>query len=266
MIGVARGAALGLLLALLAPLALARELLACGHPSYPPVSWHSQGELVGLAPQVVQQVFGELGHEVRLLALGNWKRCLLEARYGRVDIVVAAYRTHERESWLGFSETALVADPILLFTRRDRPLRFRQWDDLRGLTVGLLLGDSFGDRFDHFAEQYLNIEWVSSGEQNFDKLARGRIDFMPVGLYAWTLQNQRYGYDQLIVQQPGELVTEHYRIGVRRDPQLLALLPQIDRRLRELHVDGSLQRLDEHYSARYRDEPHHMPNLYDSTP
>ncbi len=261
-----RRVALALLLALLTPAALARELLACGHPSYPPVSWHSQGELVGLAPQVVRQLFGELGHEVRLLALGNWKRCLLEARQGRVDIVVAAYRTGEREAWMGFSDAALVADPILLFAHRDQPIRFRHWDELRGLTVGLLLGDSFGERFDRFAERHLNIEWVSSGEQNFIKLARGQIDFMPVGLYAWTLQNQRFGYDQLIVHQPGELVTEHYHIGVRRDPILLALLPRIDRRLRELHADGTLQRLDRHYSARYRGEPHRMPSLYDPTP
>lgn len=261
-----RGAALALLLGLLAPAALARELLACGHPSYPPVSWHSRGELVGLAPQVVRQLFGELGHEVRLLVLGNWKRCLLEARLGHVDIVVAAYRTHEREAWMGFTEAALVADPILLFTRRDRPIRFRDWDDLRGLTVGLLLGDSFGDRFDRFAEHHLNIEWVSSGEQNFIKLAQGRIDFMPVGLYSWTLQNRRFGYDQVIVQQPGELATEHYHIGVRRDPALLALLPRLDQRLRELAADGSLSRLNAHYSTRYRAEPHRMPSLYDPTP
>ncbi len=259
-------AVLALLLVLLAPAALARELLACGHPSYPPVSWHSQGELVGLAPQVVEQLFGELGHEVRVLALGNWKRCLLEVKQGRVDIVVAAYRTREREAWMGYSEAALVADPILLFTRRDKPIRFRDWDDLRGLTVGLLLGDSFGERFDRFAEQHLNIEWVSSGEQNFIKLAQGRIDFMPVGLYSWKLQNRRFGYDQVIVQQPGELVTEHYHIGVRRDPALLALLPRLDQRLRELAADGTLARLDEHYSARYLAEPHRMPSLYDPTP
>lgn len=70
----------------------------------------------------------------------------------------------------------------------------------------------------------------------------------------------------MIVQQPGQLVTEHYHIGVRRDPALLALLPRLDQRLRELAEDGTLQRLDEHYSTRYRAEPHSMPSLYDPTP
>ena len=251
---------------LLAPGVLARSFLACGHPSYPPVSWHAQGELVGLAPHVVRQLFHEQGHEVRMLALGNWKRCLLEAQQGRVDIVVAAYRTRARETWLGFTQEALVADPIVLFTQRDKPVPFTRWDELRGRTVGLLLGDSFGDQFDDFATQHLNVEWVSSGEQNFIKLAQGRIDFMPVGLYSWTLQNRRFGYDHVIVQQPGELVTEHYRIAVRRDPELLALLPRFDQRLREMNGNGSLRRLDAFYSARYLAEPHRMPTLYDPAP
>ncbi|MNG05850.1 hypothetical protein D3C84_890640 [compost metagenome] len=89
---------------------------------------------------------------------------------------------------------------------------------------------------------------------------------MPVGLYSWRLQNSRFGYDQVIVQQPGQLVTEHYYIGVRRQPRLLALLPRLDQRLRELAADGTLHRLDEHYSARYLAEPHSMPNLYDPIP
>lgn len=251
------------LLSLLPIVVQARPLLACGHPFYPPVSWHSQGELVGLAPQVVRQLFGELGHEVRLLALGNWKRCLLEAKLGRVDIVVAAYRTQDRLAWLGFTQTPLVADPILVFTHRDKPIRFDDWDDLRGLTVGLLLGDSFGERFDQFAQQHLNIEWVSTGEQNFVKLAQRRIDFMPMGLYSWTLQNRRFGYDNVIVQQPGALVTEHYHIAVRRDPELLALLPYLDQRLIQLEKDGTLKRLDEYYGARYRDEPYGKPESYE---
>lgn len=255
-----------LALGLLAPVATARELLACGHPFYPPVSWQSNGELMGMAPHVVRQLAHEQGHEVRLLALGNWKRCLQEARLGRVDIVVAAYRTRERETWMTFTEAPLVADPILLFTHRDRPIRFDDWDDLKGLTVGLLLGDSFGERFDRFAEESLNVEWVSSGEQNFVKLALGRIDFMPVGLYSWTLQNRRFGYQELIVRHPRQLVTEHYHIGVRRDPALQSLLAHFDRRLGELSADGTLQRLDEQYSDRYRAEPHRMPSLYDPTP
>ena len=128
----------------------------------------------GLA--LVRELFGELGLRVRLEAFGNWKRCLLEVRAGRADIVVAAYRNREREQQFAFSGQYVVADPIVLFVRRDRSFVFKDWDDLRGRTVGLLLGDSFGERFDRFAEAALKVERVSTGRQNVRKLVLGRID------------------------------------------------------------------------------------------
>ena len=242
---------MALVLCGLLPAVQAATFTACGHPAYPPVSWVTEGQLRGLAPEVVRQLFSELGHEVRTEALGNWKRCLLEVQEGRIDIVVGAYRTAERAKRLAFSTQYLIADPIVLFVRRDRQFAFSQWNDLGGKTVGLLLGDSFGDRFDRFAERRLKIERVSSSEQNVRKLVLGRIDFMPVGLPTWRLQGQRLGYGEEIIRLPEPLVTEYYYVAVRRGSSLEPLLEQIDRRLRKMHEDGSLQRLERVHAQAY---------------
>lgn len=229
----------------------AGTLTACGHPAYPPVSWTTQGQLHGLAPEVVRQLFGELGYTVRIEALGNWKRCLLEVQEGRIDIVTAAYRTGERAAKFAFSGEPLIVDSIVLFVRRDRAFRFATWDDLEGKTVGLLLGDSFGERFDRFAEARLTIERVSRSEQNVRKLVLGRIDFMPIGLGTWRLQERSLGYGDEIVQLPTPLSSENYYIAVRRGSTLAAQMPQIDRRLREMRADGRLQRLEQQQAEAY---------------
>lgn len=246
-----RHAAAALWLCGLAGAAAAETFTVCGHPAYPPVSWVTQGQLRGLAPDVVQRLLAELGHDVRTEALGNWKRCLLEVREGRIDIVAAAYRTSERATQFAFSSQHLIADPILLFVRRDRQITFSDWHDLEGRTVGLLLGDSFGERFDRFAESHLKVERVSRSEQNVRKLALGRIDFMPVGLRTWRLQGQRMGYGDEITQLPEPLVTEYYHVAVRRGSALEPLLEHLDRRLREMHEDGSLERLERVHSEAY---------------
>lgn len=105
-------------------------------------------------------------------------------------VVFAGCTLHIDRRRLAFSEEPLVADPVVLFVRRDRQFPFAQWSDLAGKTVGLLLGDSFDERFDRFAEARLKVERVSSSEQNVRKLMLGRIDFMPVGLRTWRLQGQ----------------------------------------------------------------------------
>ena len=127
-------------------------LTACGHPFYPPVSWVSEGQLKGLAPQLTQQLFAELGYDVQLIADTNWKRCLLEARLGNIDIVVAAYRIASRESYLVFSEEYIIADEVRIFVNNDADTPITGMEDLPGKTVGLLLGDSWGDRFDAFLQ------------------------------------------------------------------------------------------------------------------
>ena len=276
-----------LLLAVCALQAHARELIACGHPAYPPVSWVAGGELRGLAPTLairedaseqprdlarlgngtggelqtvvgsdgLDQLFAELGLTVRLEAFGNWKRCLQEVREGRADIVVAAYRNRERERHFAFSAHHLVVDPIVLFVRRDRRFVFDDWEDLRGRSVGLLLGDSFGERFDRFAETALRVERVSTGRQNMRKLVLGRIDFMPIGRESGRLQRRQLGYEDVVEALPQPLVTEYYHVAVRKGSELEALLPEIDLRLTALHADGGIARALQAHAERYLAEP-----------
>ncbi len=232
-----------------------RILKACGHPFYPPVSWHSQRELTGLAPAVTRQIFAELGYQVQLSADSNWKRCLLEVEQGNADIVVAAFRTQPREAWLYFSQVPIIADPITLFVNTRVPLRYESLNDLKGKTVGLLLGDSFGDAIDRFIQQYNSIEYVSQGKQNFAKLAVGRIDYMPLGQLSGDLQRTRLGFSEQVRALDTVITTEHYYLALGRDSQLQQHLPYINQRLREMQQDGTLARLTHQYSLRYLNQP-----------
>ncbi|WP_227820011.1 substrate-binding periplasmic protein [Marinobacterium aestuarii] len=229
----------------------AEPLVACGHPIYPPLSWDQNGQLTGVAPDVVQRLFGELGYSVQLDVRGNWKRCLREAREGQVDIVVSAYITDERREYLSYASEYVVNDPVAVFVNRQHSFPFQQLDDLKDKTAGLLLGDSFGDRFDRYVRREGHIEWVSRGEQNFAKLALGRIDYMPLGRETGRLQSLRLKLHGIIEPLPGALTTEHYYIAVRRAGALEAHLAYINQRLRELHADGTLAQLQTHYSQQY---------------
>lgn len=229
----------------------ARTLIACGHPFYPPVSWASDGKLVGVAAEVSEQLFSDLGYQVRLDVLGNWKRCLLELQQGNADIVVAAYRIKSRESFLSYPRQHLIADPVKVFVNRDNSFALNKLDDLKGKTVGLLLGDSFGDRLDQFFKQHNNIEYVSVGKQNFDKLALARIDYFPLGELSGRLQNRKQGYHQTIQPLDYRLTTEFYYLAVRRGSGLEKHTAWLGQQLSQLHRNGDIKRLANKYSAMY---------------
>jgi polar amino acid transport system substrate-binding protein len=233
------------------PTVFAQTLKACGHPFYPPVSWIGNGQLTGLAPAITKKIFTELGYEIQLITDYNWKRCLLEVQLGNADIVVAAYKIPSRKSFLNFSKSPLIADPIALFINRQAPLEVQQMSDLKGKTVGLLLGDSFGEKFDHFLQKNSDIEYVSQNSQTFAKLALKRIDYMPIGALSGELQSKKLGFYDQITALDYRISTEFYYLALGKKSALEKHLPYLNRRLKELTQDGTIEKLTHFYSRQY---------------
>ncbi|GHA10855.1 substrate-binding periplasmic protein [Oceanisphaera arctica] len=231
----------------------ARTLTACGHPMYPPLSWEQEGELIGIAPHLARKLLAEHGYSLNMRVFGNWERCQLAARQGKVDLIVAAYKTRQRERDFRFSDTPIVADPVVLFTHFGNA-NPSSWN-LSDKTLGLLFGDSFGDDFDRAASRHPHVERVSTGEQNFRKLALGRIDYMPIGLTTGTLQAQKLGLTGQLFPLPELLTLEHYHLALPRGSVLEPLLPALSARLQELTDDHYIQRITAHFERRYLDTP-----------
>ncbi len=242
---------LTLLLALLPLQAQAQTLTACGHPMYPPLSWQQEGELIGIAPHLTRKLLAEHGYSVNMRVFGNWERCQLAARQGKVDLIVAAYKTRQRERDFHFSDTPIVADPVVLFTHdgNDSPTSL----SLSGRTLGLLFGDSFGDDFDQAASRHPHVERVSTGEQNFRKLALGRIDYMPIGLATGKLQAEKLGLTGQVFALPELLTLEHYHLALPKGSVLEPLLPVLSARLQELTDDHYIQHITPYFERRYLD-------------
>lgn len=217
----------------------------CDYPVYPPVSWSDGHEVRGLAPQTVKAVLGGLGYEVRVVNLGNWKRCLLDAAAGRVDVVLA-YRTEQRDQGLLFADTPVLREEVALFYNRRKPLRFQQLEDLVRYRGGLLFGESYGADFDRVVASHDTIEYVSDSTQNFGKLIRQRIDFIPYERRTGRLLVERLPGGAAIADLPQPITVDYLRLAVSRQSPLVPRLAEIDRALRRLAADGSLARwLDE---------------------
>ncbi|WP_417606390.1 substrate-binding periplasmic protein [Oceanimonas baumannii] len=228
-------------------------ITACGHPEIPPLSWEQDNELTGIAPHLMRKLLAEQGYTINMQVFGNWERCQLAARRGKVDLLVSAYKTHDREQHFLFSDTPMVADPVVLFTHFGNGGR-SPWT-LTSNTVGLLFGDSFGDEFDRQAGHHPNVERVSTGRQNFHKLALGRIDYMPIGLATGRLQAQKLALTDRVHPLPGLLALERYHIAIPKGSVLEPLLPLLSARLNTLVEDHYIERITPFFEQKYLDAP-----------
>lgn len=230
----------------------AQPVRYCDYPVYPPVSWSDGRQVRGVAPTVVRELFRRLGYEVQIVVLGNWKRCLLDAAEGRVDVVLA-YDSDQRDIGMRFSREPVMREEVAVFVNRQRPLRFERLDDLADYRGGLLFGESYGQAFDRFVARHQNIEWVSSSRQNFGKLIRGRIDFVVQERRTGELFVENLPGAEDIVALPQALSVDYLRVAVSRRSPLSARMADIDRELKAMAAAGDIQRWLEQSEVTYRD-------------
>ncbi|WP_433765541.1 substrate-binding periplasmic protein [Pseudomonas putida] len=224
----------------------------CDYPVYPPISWSDGKQVRGLAPSVVKKLFGQLGYEVEIVVLGNWKRCLLDAAEGRVDVVLA-YSSTERLRSMLFSTVPVLREEVALFINRQHPVKFERLEDLAHYRGGLLFGESYGPEFDRMVAQNNNIEWVSDSRQNFGKLIRGRIDFITQERRTGQLYVENLPGAQDIVALPNALSVDYLRVAVSRLSPLATRMPDINAQLQRMVDAGDIERLLNESEVTYRD-------------
>lgn len=205
----------------------------CGNPAYPPVSWIAPDDRVqGVNAAVIRALLQPLGVKVDDLQNSNWRRCLKEVELGNVDII-SGFRTEARQAYMSFLETPIVTESIYLYYPVDAPVPFFSWEDLSGLRVGVLMGDSFGDGPDEALRRYPELEQVSTQDQNLLKLADNRLDAVPMGKLSGQLQIASLGLQGKIGYTATD-VSDYWYVGVSNRSPLHDWLPELNERLRQL--------------------------------
>ncbi|MDC8756128.1 substrate-binding periplasmic protein [Janthinobacterium fluminis] len=246
-----RAGLLAVLLALAAPpRGAAAEVLRCVSLEYPPlIQKDADGRAHGLAVDIVGAVLRRMGHALSVEVL-PWGRSLALARLGERDCVFTIFHSPERAQFLDFSRESIIPQIIYFYARRDGAVAFD--GNLRALgarTVGTVLMVNYGAKFEA-ARPALQVQEVATLEQNFRKLALGRIDLTPSNLYTASYTLGLLGASGVaarIVQLPQPIDSVPSFIAFAKRRHLTALRDQFDVELRAFVASGAYRRLLEQY-------------------
>lgn len=130
--------------------------------------------LLPYAQQVLSYM--EMALQVKLdLRRYPWRRVLYNGANGE-GLIFGIYKTAERERTFAFSEP-VYAEKIWLVKRCADPFVFNQMHDLKGKTIGIVLGSSAGHDFDSQVNLLFKAEYnTSSLSGRFSKLYQKRMD------------------------------------------------------------------------------------------
>jgi polar amino acid transport system substrate-binding protein len=154
-----------------------------------------------------------------------------------------------------YPKTPALSNPVAVFGARERPFEFKARADLVGMRGGITRGNVFGNGLDEFIREKLTVEESSGPEQNFEKLALGRMDYFITGYYTgMALLLKRGDEERFVVKEPFLTDTPNF-IALTKHGKCADKLELIDARLSALKKAGVLDELTRRSFARWKSKP-----------
>ncbi|MCX5748866.1 MAG: transporter substrate-binding domain-containing protein [Candidatus Saganbacteria bacterium] len=227
-------------------------LLASGHPEYPPFMWQEGSRIVGVGPEILSEACKEIGVPLKIEFKGSWDDVMNDVRIGRIDAVVALYRTDQRTKYLNYS-ISYAKDPVVVFVRKDKIFAYHKWDDLIGKSGTTTVGDSFGQAFDSFMEDKLDVSRLNTVKENFEALNNGTADFFVYGLYSGLFESKKLGLENKIAYLKPYLTTENWYLAFSKTSKYAKYLPEINRTISKMTARGTVDKLAAKYTLYYEE-------------
>jgi len=221
-----------------------RILSVSAHPEAPPVMWKKGNKVEGIGVDIISTIAKNVGFKVDNPYKGPWKRVLKSLEMGQLGLITGLYKTTEREQIYAYSESYM-KDPVAIITAKKNPFFFSGWEMLIGKQGGATLGDSYGQAFDTFMKNNLDVERVSSYKQLFKLLQEGRIEYGVGPLHTLKAHMKREKFEQSIQIQQHLVVTEKLYMAMPKKSSCLFLLEPINQQIRKMKLNGQIDQMVE---------------------
>jgi len=226
-----------------------KVFVASGHPSWAPIMYQENNLIVGAAPELVTKIINDLGLKISVNYIGAWDVVQAKAKSGEVDLIVAAYKTAERETYMDYS-VDYTKDPVSIFVSKGKTFPFAAWDELKGKKGVVTIGDSYGQEFDNYIKENLTVTAVATPDEAFAMLANNQADYFVYALYSGENFIASHSLNDQIVILPNYVSSENFYLTISKKSALIKYLPQINQLLEKYKADGTIDALIQKYKTK----------------
>lgn len=110
---------------------------------------------------------------------GSWEECMQWLEEGKIDLLLPAERSAEREEKFLFSKEMCCMDYAALVGRKDDDIYYEDYAAFDGMRVGMIAENYLNGLFDDYAEKHgFSVEKVyySTGTEENEALEKGEVD------------------------------------------------------------------------------------------
>jgi polar amino acid transport system substrate-binding protein len=212
-----------------------------GHQDwYPAMNISGDGKNIsGTGVEATQKVLTLIGIKSSSQNVGPWDVVQEKAKTGEIDMIVALYKTKEREEYLYFSD-AYMSDPINLFMKTGKEFSYKNKEDLVGKKGVATIGDSYGQEIDDYIVQAnLNIIRVSTPQEAFTLLKEEKVDYFIYSLWAGRKVINELNISE--IEESETVSNQPFYIGVSKKSPFANRIAEINSSLKKLIANGEIK-------------------------
>lgn len=219
------------------------KITATGHPSYPVIAFKDGDNIAGAAPDLVAAIAEKLGVPLESQAMGTWEQAQAATRDGKADLIFGIYYNDERAGYLDYVQPAFMYDDVAVFVAKGKEFPFKGKEDLIGKKGVTNQGESYGNEFDAFMKDKLDVARVDGIDAAFEDLLAGKADYLIAGYYPGLAEAARADLKDKIVPLDQALLTAEMFVAFSKKSPCRSLAPDFGQGITELTTDGSFDKM-----------------------
>lgn len=218
----------------------AQELVAVDAAN-PPFMYADGEKAAGIYPAILSETFKQMGVSAEIVPM-PWKRAISGIDAGE-NGVGGIYQNSERLQKYDYSDK-LLDEVIVVYVLKGKGFPFAGIDSLKGRTVGVIRGWSYGDDFDAAAKAgSIKTDEATGDGLNFAKLAAGRLDVVLAIKESGASVIASNGLADKVEALPTPLSSSPSYLAFAKSSHKGAELAQFNAALAAMHRDGSFDKI-----------------------
>jgi polar amino acid transport system substrate-binding protein len=219
------------------------KITATGHPQYPVIAFKDGDNIAGAAPTLVAAIAETLKVPLESKYMGSWEDAQAAAREGKADMIFGIYYNDERATYLDYVQPAFMFDDVAIFVVKGKEFPFKGQDDLIGKKGLTNKGESYGNDFDAFIKDKLDVTRTDGIDDAFKDLIAGKADYLIAGYYPGLAEAARAGLKDQIVPLDQAVVTAEMFVAFSKKSPCRSLAEGFGTGIAQMTTDGSFDKM-----------------------
>jgi polar amino acid transport system substrate-binding protein len=219
------------------------KITATGHPAYPVIAYKNGDNIVGAAPTLVETIAKQINVPLESKYTGTWEEAQAAARDGKVDMIFGIYYNDERAAYLDYVQPAFTFDDVAIFVVKGKEFPFAGQDDLIGKKGVTNQGESYGNEFDAFMKDKLDVARANGIDAAFKDLLDRKADYLIAGYFPGLAEAAKEGNKDKVVALNQALLSQEMFVAFSKKSPCRSLASKFGEGITELTTNDSYDQI-----------------------